>query len=145
MQTLESLQAKVENMLTETQKKINSVSETLKTHQGQPRQLEISLKQESNEKSQTIQTLDSRISKTVKEVKELQDTLIAVTEKEKTGSEVLQAGYAMPMKPCTVKEAELPSKQPSVLGFPISINQSINSAYCQRMKLRSQSQVKGRV
>ena len=83
----------------------------------------MSLKQEFNERSQTIQTLDTEICKAVKQVRELLKTLTAATRKGKTGPEVFQAGYAVIMKPCTVKEAELTSKQPSVLGFPASSNQ----------------------
>ena len=53
----------------------------------------------------------------------MQDTLTDVSEVGETGPEGFQAGYIVPMKPCTVKEAELPSIQPSVLGFPASSNQ----------------------
>ena len=83
----------------------------------------MSLRQEFNERSQTIQTLDAEICKTVKEVKELQSTLTAATGKVNTGSEVLQTGQAVPPQRCTIKESELPSVQPSVLGFLVSPNQ----------------------
>ena len=83
----------------------------------------MSLKQEFNERSQTIQTLERKTSKTVKEVNEFQDTLTAITEEEESISEVFQGSYALPMKPCIVKGIELPSKQPSVLGFLASSNQ----------------------
>ena len=67
----------------------------------------MSLKQEFNERSQTIQTLDTEICKTVKQVRELQKTLTAATRKGKTGPEVFQASYAVTMKPCTVEVPKL--------------------------------------
>ena len=58
----------------------------------------MSLNQEFNERSQIVQTLDTEICKTVKQVRELQKTITSATGKGKTGPEVFQAGYAVPMK-----------------------------------------------
>ena len=112
VQTLNSLRAEVEDLLTDMQKKTDSVLESVQVHHGQPRQLEMSLKQEFNERSQIVQTLDTKICKTVKQVRELQKTITAAIGKGKTGLEVLQIGHAMPTQPCTIKESGLPSVQP---------------------------------
>ena len=123
LQKLSSLQAEVENLLKGMQEKIENVSASLQAYQGQPEQLALSLKQEFNIRSQTVQTLDTEISKTVQQVKELRSKMTAATGKGKTGPEVLKTGYTVPIKPCTVTDSELPSVQPSVLGFPVTPNQ----------------------
>ena len=123
VQKLNSLQSEVNNLLTEMQEKIETVSASLQAYQGQPEQLALSLKQEFNLKMQTVQTLDTEISKTVQQVKELKGKMTAATGKGKIGPKVLKPGDAVPIKPCTVTEAELPSVQPSVLGFPVTPSQ----------------------
>lgn len=92
------------------QKKIDSVTSSLQTHQGQLGQLALLLKQGFNETSQSAQTLATKICKTVKQVRELQKTIIAAIGKGNTGLEVLQTGQAMPTQPYIVKESELPSE-----------------------------------
>ena len=123
VQKLNSLQSEVNNLLKGMQEKIETVSASLQAYQGQPEQLALSLKQEFNIRMQTVQTLDTEISKTVQQVKELRRKMTAATGKEKTGPKVLKTGYAVPIKPCTVSDSELPSVQPSVLGFPVTPNQ----------------------
>ena len=123
MQKLNSLRAEVENLLKGMQEKIETVSTSLQAYQGQPEQLASSLKQEFNTRIQTVQTLDTEISKTVQQVKELRRKMTAATGKGKTGPKVLKTGYAVPIKPCTITDSELPSVQPSVLGFPVAPNQ----------------------
>ena len=120
VQKLNSLQSKVNNLLTEMQEKIETVSTSLQAYQGQPEQLALSLKQEFNSRMQAVQTLDTEISKTVQQVKELRRKMTAATGKGKAGPKVLKTGYAVPIKPCTVSDSELPSVQPSVLGFPVT-------------------------
>ena len=105
------------------QDKIEKFSASLQAYQGQPKQLALSLMQEFNQRSQTVQTLDAEICKTAKQVKELRSKVTAATGKGKTGPKVLKTGYAMPIKPYTVTDSELPSVQPSVLGFPVTPNQ----------------------
>ena len=113
----------VDNLLKGIQEKIENVSASLQAYQGQPEQLALCLKQEFNTRSRTVQTLDAEISKTVQQVKELRRKMTAATGKGKTGPKVLKTGYAVPIKPCTVSDSELPSVQPSVLGFPVAPNQ----------------------
>ena len=123
LQKLNSLRAEVENLLKGMQEKIDTVSTSLQAYQGQPEQLALSLKQEFNIRSQTVQTLDAEICKTVQQVKELRSKITAATGKGKTGPKVLKTGYTVSHKPCTVSDSELPSVQPSVLGFPVTPNQ----------------------
>ena len=123
VQNLNSLQSKVNNLLTGMQEKIETVSTSLQAYQGQPEQLALSLQQEFNIKMQTVQTLDTEISKTVQQVKELKGKMTAATGKGKTGPKVLKTGYVVPIKPCTVTNSELPSVQPTVLGFPVTPSQ----------------------
>ena len=123
VQKLNSLQSEVNNLLKGMQEKIETVSASLQAYQGQPEQLALSLQQEFNIRMQTVQTLDTEISKTVQQVKELKGKMTAATGKGKTGPKVLKTGYAVPIKPCTVTDSELPSVQPSVLGFPVTPSQ----------------------
>ena len=122
LQKLNSLRTEVENLLKGMQEKIDTVSASLQAYQGQPGQLAMSLQQEFNAKVQSVQTLDTEISKTVKEVKELQKVITAATGTMETGSKALQTGQTVPKKPCIISNAELPSVQPSVMGFPVSVN-----------------------
>ena len=123
VQKLNSLRSKVNSLLSSMQKAIDTTTASLQAYQGQPEQLAKSLKQEFNTRMQTVQTLDAEISKTVQQVKELRSKTTAATGKGKTGPKVLKTGYAVPIKPCTVSDSELPSVQPSVLGFPVTPSQ----------------------
>ena len=123
VQKVNSLHLEVNDLLKGMQEKIETVSASLQAYQGQPDQLALSLKQEFNSRMQTVQTLDTEISKTVQQVKELRSKTTAATGKGRTGPKVLKTGYAVPIKPCTVSDSELPSVQPSVLGFPVAPNQ----------------------
>ena len=120
---IEFLAIRSKQLVKRNAEKIETVSASLQAYQGQPEQLALSLQQEFNIKMQTVQTLDTEISKTVQQVKELRSKITAATGKGKTSPEVLKTGYAVPIKPCTVSDSELPSVQPSLLGFPVTPSQ----------------------
>ena len=79
--------------------------------------------QEFNIRSEAVQNLDAEICKLVKQVKELQCKVTAVTKRSKPDPGALIAGHTKPNRPCTIEDSILLTKQPNVLGFPVSQNQ----------------------
>ena len=105
------------------QNTIDTVTENLQAHQGQPEQLAKSSMQEFNRRNEAVQNLDVEICKAAKQVKELRCKVTAVTKRSKTDPEALIAGHTKPKKSCAAENSILPAKQPNVLGFPVSSNQ----------------------
>ena len=121
-QKLNSLHSELNSLLSEMQKSIDKVTADLQMREGRPDQLANWLMQEFNRKSVVIQNLDAEICNLAKQVKELQLKVTAVAKRKGKDPGALEAGYRKSKEPCTVEEPKFPTRQPSMMGIPVSEN-----------------------
>ena len=131
-QKLSSLHTETNSLLSGMQKQLIQQQQAYRPIRGSQNNWLSLYCRNSTKGVKAVQNLDAEISKLGKQVKELRSKLTAVTNRRKTDPRTLETGHTKPNKPCTVEDSELPAKQPSVLGFPVSPNQfqilSVNEA-----------------